>query len=127
MAHSLEARSPLLDQELAAFAAQLPETLLFHGTDGKALVRYAYRDVLPSEVLTRPKMGFGVPLGSWLRAELRRAVEDLLLPADGPLAPWFHHEPVAGLVRAVLGGDDAGRWRVWNLLSLAGWLQVRGG
>ena len=127
MAHSLEARSPLLDQELAAFAAGLPESLLFDGDEGKALVRHAYRDVLPSEILTRPKMGFGVPLASWLRTELRPTVEALLLPTGGPLAAWFRHEPVVRLVRSVLEGEDAGRWRVWNLLALAGWLEARTG
>jgi asparagine synthase (glutamine-hydrolysing) len=127
MAHSLEARSPLLDQELAAFAAGLPESLLFDGDVGKALMRHAYRDELPPEILTRPKMGFGVPLASWLRAELRPTVEALLLPEDGPLTAWFRHDPVVRLVRSVLDGEDAGRWRVWNLLALAGWLEARTG
>jgi len=125
MAHSLEARSPLLDHELAAFAAELPGSLLFEGDEGKAIVRHAYRDVLPHEVLTRPKMGFGVPLSSWLRTQLRPAVEELLLADAGPLWSWLRPESVRPLVRSVLEGDEAGRWRVWNLLALAGWAGAR--
>jgi asparagine synthase (glutamine-hydrolysing) len=126
MAYSLEARSPLLDHHLAEFAATLPEDLLFDAHGGKALVRHAYRDVLPREILERPKMGFGVPLASWLRVELRPLLEQHLLDPAGPLHGWLRHDVVVGLVSRLLGGDDDVRWRVWNLLALAGWLDARG-
>jgi asparagine synthase (glutamine-hydrolysing) len=126
MAHGLEARSPLLDHELASFAATLQESMLFDGDVGKALVRHAYRDVLPAAVLERPKMGFGVPLASWLRAELRPAVDQLLADPHGPLEGLVHYAEVRRLVTGLLGGDDTTRWRVWNLLALAGWLERRG-
>ena len=125
MASSLEARSPLLDHELASYVATLPESLLFDDGEGKALVRYAYRKVLPTEVLTRPKMGFGVPLGSWLRTELRPRVEDLLLSDRGPLGQWIRPERIRPMVAAVFRGSDNDRWKVWNLLALAGWAQAR--
>ncbi len=125
MSYSLEARSPLLDHELAAFAATLPESLLFDDGDGKALVRHAYRKVLPTEVLTRPKMGFAIPLGSWLRTELRPLVEELLLSDGGPLGQWLRPERIRPMVGAVLRGRDHDRWKVWNLLALAGWAEAR--
>ncbi|MEX2203951.1 MAG: asparagine synthase (glutamine-hydrolyzing) [Actinomycetota bacterium] len=125
MSSSLEARSPLLDHELAAYAATLPESLLFDDGEGKALVRYAYRKVLPTEVLTRPKMGFGVPLGSWLRTELRPLVQELLLSDGSPLGQWIRPERIRPMVAAVLRGSDDDRWKVWNLLALAGWAQAR--
>jgi asparagine synthase (glutamine-hydrolysing) len=128
MAHSLEARSPLLDHVLAEYAATLPGSLLFDGAStGKAIVRHAYRDALPPEVLTRRKMGFGVPLASWLRNELRPVAEELLLPETGPLRPWVRPEAVGSLVRALLAGDDGPKWKVWNLLALAGWASARDG
>jgi asparagine synthase (glutamine-hydrolysing) len=125
MSSSVEARSPLLDHELAAFAAGLPEPLLFDYADGKALVRYAYRNVLPTEILTRPKMGFAIPLSSWLRGELRPAVEELLLSNSGPLDQWLRPERIRPMVGAVLRGRDHDRWKVWNLLALAGWAETR--
>ena len=126
MAHSLEARSPLLDHVLGGFASALPETLLFDDSGvGKSIVRSAYAGVLPAAILERDKMGFGVPLASWLRNELRGHVGELLLSDDGPLWTWFRSETVRPLVRGMLDGDDAARWRTWNLLALAGWVRAR--
>jgi asparagine synthase (glutamine-hydrolysing) len=126
MAHSLEARSPLLDHELATFAASIPESLLFDNAGvGKAIVRSAYREVLPPEVLARGKMGFGVPLAEWLRGELRPQLDELLLSSEGPLQDWFRPGAVATLVGPFLAGDDERRWKVWNLLALAGWARSR--
>ena len=126
MAHSLEARSPLLDHRLAEFAAGLAEAELFDGRPtGKAIVREAYRDTLPPEILQRDKMGFGIPLASWLRVELREIAEELLLSDSGPLWTWLRPETVRPLVRRTLDGDDAGKWKTWNLLALAGWASER--
>jgi asparagine synthase (glutamine-hydrolysing) len=126
MAHSLEARSPLLDHELAELAATIPEGLLFDDAGvGKAILRSAYRDVLPPEILARDKMGFGVPLSAWLRGELRPAVEELLLADAGPLWNWLRRDHVRSLVVGFMKGRDDRRWRVWNLLALAGWAQAR--
>jgi asparagine synthase (glutamine-hydrolysing) len=126
MAHSLEARAPLLDHELAAFAATLPEAALFDGRGvGKAAMRAAYRDVLPREILERGKQGFGVPLAAWLRGELCPAVGDLLVSEAGPLGDWLRPAGVRAVATRFLDGDDGLKWRAWNLLALAGWAQAR--
>jgi asparagine synthase (glutamine-hydrolysing) len=125
MAHSLEARSPLLDHVLAGFASTLSEPQLFDDAGvGKSILRTAYRDVLPAPILQRDKMGFGVPLGSWLRNELRPHVDELLLSDAGPLWTWFRSETVRPLVRGMLDGDDGAIWQTWNLLALAGWIDA---
>jgi asparagine synthase (glutamine-hydrolysing) len=125
MAHSLEARSPFLDHELAEFCATMPEELLFDGMTGKAVLRDAYADVLPKAILTRPKVGFGVPLAAWLRGELGPLVEDLLMSVEGPLWDWIDRRAVASLTRQFMDGNDDARWKVWNLLALAGWVTDR--
>ena len=126
MAHSLEGRSPLLDHELAELAATIPERLLFDDAGvGKAILRSAYRDVLPPEILARDKMGFGVPLAAWLRTELRPLLDELVVSDRSPLRSWLRPEAVGSLTGAFLGGNDAVRWKVWNLLALAGWAQAR--
>jgi asparagine synthase (glutamine-hydrolysing) len=125
MAHSLEARSPLLDHVLAEFCAELPEEWLFDARAGKAILRDAYTDVLPSEILHRSKMGFGVPMAQWMRGELRGPVAELLSSDTGPLWSWFRRDAVRSLVGRFLDGDEGGTRKVWNLLALAGWTAQR--
>jgi asparagine synthase (glutamine-hydrolysing) len=70
-------------------------------------------------------MGFGVPLAAWLRTELRPVLDELVLSDRSPLRLWLRPDAVGSLTRGFLAGDDAGRWKVWNLLALAGWAQAR--
>jgi asparagine synthase (glutamine-hydrolysing) len=125
MAHGLEARSPFLDHVLAEFCAGVPEGLLFDGLVGKAILREAYADVLPPEILNRKKMGFGVPVAQWMRGELRGFVEDLLVSDGGPLWVWLRRDTVQPLVQRFLEGDERCCSKVWNLLALAGWMAER--
>jgi len=77
MAHSLEARSPLLDHTLVEFAARLPTGLKLGGTTGKLLLRRVARQLLPAELLDKPKQGFAIPLALWLRGPLREKLQDV--------------------------------------------------
>ena len=78
MAHSLEARVPLLDHPLVEFACGLPAKLRMHGDQTKYLLRRLLKGRLPDEVLTRPKKGFGVPLRSWFGKQLPGFFRDRL-------------------------------------------------
>ena len=71
MSHALEVRVPMLDPEVVELAAALPSSFKLQGTTKKRLLVDAYRDHLPPEILTRPKMGFELPIGEFLRNELR--------------------------------------------------------
>lgn len=79
MAHSLEVRVPLLDHEFVEWAASVPPGLKLQGREGKAILKAAFEDRLPREVLYRPKMGFAVPIVRWLRLDLRERVRERLL------------------------------------------------
>ena len=70
MAYSVEGRSPFLDHRLMEFARTCPR-LKLHGTNGKVLLKAAFRGIVPDEILDRPKMGFGVPSARWFRNDLR--------------------------------------------------------
>src|SRR5207248_8451364 len=70
MAHALEVRSPFLDTDLVEFASRLAPSLKVRGMALKRVLRRAVADLLPKEVLTRRKHGFGVPLDRWFREEL---------------------------------------------------------
>lgn len=123
MAFSLEARSPLLDHELAALCATYPGSWLFAHQEGKGILRQAYREMLPAEILERRKQGFGVPIAEWLRGPLRPSVEELLLSADGPLWEWLDRTRASGLVTSFLQGGLIAARQIWNLLALAGWAE----
>ena len=79
MAHSLEVRVPLLDHILVDWVSGLPPSMKLRGMEGKYLFKRALKPYLPSELLYRPKMGFGVPLTSWFRGPLRDQVRNAAL------------------------------------------------
>jgi asparagine synthase (glutamine-hydrolysing) len=105
MSAGVEVRVPLLDLDLIAFAAKIPTTMKQTGSEGKSIFKEAMRGLLPRDVIYRPKSGFGAPLRSWLRAELRARVEDTLDPAALRKRGFF--EPKA--VRALIDDDRQGR------------------
>lgn len=106
MAHSIEARVPLLDHELVEFAATVPPEMLLRGGQGKRLFRRAMRGVLPEPVLTRPKRGFAIPLGRWFRGELNGFVEDLLLSPRSLERGLFEPAALRGLIERPERGQE---------------------
>ena len=86
MAHSIEARPPLLDHHLVEFAATIPARLRLRDGTTKYLFKQAMRGILPDEIIDRPKHGFAVPLGAWFRGELvgLRAGSAVLGPLPAP-------------------------------------------
>jgi asparagine synthase (glutamine-hydrolysing) len=124
MAVSLETRSPLLDHELVEFAMQIPTALKFRDGRGKWIFRRAVEGLVPAEVLGRRKSGFGVPLVSWFRSELRHHVERLATPRQ-PLAEYVDERAVARVVREHLSGRRNHAAMLWKLIVLATWLERR--
>ena len=122
MAHALEARSPFLDTALAEYVATLPDSLKRRGAEGKVILREIARELAPADVLDRPKHGFGVPLGTWFRGELRPMVEDLLLSSPR-LGRWLRADGVRRLFdEHVAARGDRGH-QLWTLLTLELWLR----
>jgi asparagine synthase (glutamine-hydrolysing) len=124
MAHSLELRSPLLDHHVVELGLSLPASLKLRGREGKQALRRAFAADLPSEVSTRGKTGFGVPIASWFRGELRELAGDLLLDRRARERGHFRPETVERL----LGEHGAGRadhaHRLWCLVMLELWLRT---
>ena len=120
MAHSLEVRVPLIDHQLVEFAVGLPAELKMRGGRPKAILADALADVLPRAVLARRKQGFEIPLGSWLRNELRTVLEDTLAPATVTRRGLFDVQRVTGLQAEFLAGRGA-YMRVWALVVLELW------
>ncbi|MBP6944522.1 asparagine synthase (glutamine-hydrolyzing) [Patescibacteria group bacterium] len=126
MAHGLEARAPFLDQELSRFVSSLPSDWLRKGSQGKYILRQVLEDVLPKKIMQRKKRGFQVPLASWFRGELRPVFEERCLSVESPLRPICKLEAIKQILHQNDRGADHGN-RLWMLLTLATWLQQRGG
>ena len=120
MAHSLEVRSPFLDQEVLALAARMPVSTLIRGWTTKFILReLAYR-LVPRELVDRPKRGFGIPRAAWLRGPLREASRDLLLDATAQRRGWFRTPVVERLLNEHDEGNDRDLF-LWPLLMTEVW------
>jgi len=123
MAHSLECRQPLLDHNVVEFAASLPVGLKFRRGRGKRLLQAAFHDLLPREIWTRPKMGFGVPLDHWFRDQLKPLTRDTLLDPNSRTSQWFRREYVQQLVTEHESGSFDHAPRLWALVVLELWIR----
>ncbi|RMG34689.1 MAG: asparagine synthase (glutamine-hydrolyzing) [Planctomycetota bacterium] len=123
MAASLEARSPLLDQELADFALRLPPGRKLRGRQLKSPLRDAYRGLIPREVIAGRKRGFEIPLANWLQTDLREIVGDLLLQGQPRVCEFLDREFVRGIVQRRVLRDRNWATLVYQLLVLEMWLR----
>lgn len=120
MAHGLESRVPFLDHPLIEFLATVPADVKFQGGHMKHLIKQAYADVIPPEILNRrDKMGFPVPLKEWMGGELKEFVFDTFGSARAQGRPFIN----AKAIQAQL--DSVGQFsrKLWGLLSLELWYQ----
>jgi asparagine synthase (glutamine-hydrolysing) len=123
MAHSLEAREPLLDHKLVEFAATIPPRLQLKNGSGKHVFKQALRGVLPDAVIDRPKQGFGIPLGHWFRGGLKDLLHDTLLAGPALRRGLFEPEYVRTLIARHERGRDLGL-QLWTLLSFELWCRA---
>jgi asparagine synthase (glutamine-hydrolysing) len=119
MAHSLELRSPLLDHRVVELGLALPDSLKTRGRTGKVALRRAFASLLPPEVASRGKSGFGVPLGQWFRDDLRDLTHDVLRNDRG----WFREDEVTRLIAEHESGRADHGHRLWCLLMLELWMR----
>ena len=127
MAHSLEARQPMLDYRLVEWAAALPSNLKLRGKRGKCLLMDTYHDLLPKAIWNRSKMGFGVPIAKWFKTSLRDRTYDALLGPDAKCHSFFRRDAIATLVEEHMRGQSNQAYRLWNLLFLELWLRKNAG
>lgn len=121
MAHGLESRVPLLDHPLVEFAATIPADIKFEGGHMKHLLKTAYADLLPAEIVNRrDKMGFPVPLKEWFENELHDFVIDTFHNMEARQRPYIN----AGAVLGNFGAAGRFSRKTWGLLSLELWHQI---
>ena len=122
MAHSLEVRSPLLDQEVVAFMARQPRALKYTEWDSKILLRALAKRYLPQAILKRPKQGFAIPLGAWIRGPLRPRVYDVLCSKPADQRGLFSAQRIRHMIDTHMAHRRDYSQQLWALMILETWL-----
>lgn len=123
MAHSIEARPPLLDHKLVEFAATIPPELRLRGRTTKYIFKRAMRGILPDETIDKPKQGFAIPLGRWFRGQLGPFVRDLLLSETSRRRGIFDPEYIEKLLKWHAKGRELDM-QLWTLISFELWCRT---
>ena len=123
MAHSIESRVPLLDNEVIAFASALPAALKIKNGRRKHILKEVAATLVPRDILDRKKQGFGVPLGTWFRGNLRELFADTLLSPRSLQRGYFQPAFVRRIVDEHLAGTRDHTLRLWQLVVFEKWQQ----
>jgi asparagine synthase (glutamine-hydrolysing) len=121
MAVSLEARAPFLDHRVVEYAWRLPMSAKIRGGVGKYILREVLARHVPRNLTDRPKMGFAIPVGQWLRGPLRSWAQDLLEEDRVARDGFFRPAAVSELWRDYLGGKPGLQARLWSILMFQAW------
>jgi asparagine synthase (glutamine-hydrolysing) len=121
MAHSIESRVPLLDNDVIDFAATLPARFKIKNGRRKHVFKRVLEPLLPAGILDRRKQGFGVPLGNWFRGGLTGMFSDVLESPRTRQRGYFEPAFVGRLVREHLRGERDHTARLWQLMVFELW------
>jgi len=121
MANSLEIRVPFLDHEVVEFAHQIPSSLKLKGLTTKYILKKAMEPYLPHEILSRRKIGFDIPLGVWIKNELKDFVQEILSPEALQKHGFFNQKFIAQILNEHFEGKHNHRQLLWPLIIFQFW------
>lgn len=124
---SLESRAPFLNHHIVEFAWSLPISMKIKNDKSKWLLREVLYKYIPKELIERPKMGFGVPLDSWLRGPLKEWAEDLIDEKKLIDNGFFNPEPIRKKWKQHISGRYNWQYPIWNILIFQDWIEKNGG
>ena len=123
MGVSLETRIPFLDHRVVEFAWSLPLEMKVREGQGKWILRQVLYKYVPKELIERPKMGFGMPIGDWLRGPLREWAESHLDDSRLRSEGFFNPAPIRKKWNEHLSGKRNWQYLLWNVLMFQAWLE----
>lgn len=123
MAVSLEVRSPFLDYQVVEQAWRLPMHMKLQGSKGKIILKQLLSTYVPESLFERPKMGFGVPMETWLRGPLRDWADSLLCQSSLNKSGFFHPELIQRYWNEHLSGQRNWQYPLWTILMFQEWSQ----
>jgi asparagine synthase (glutamine-hydrolysing) len=123
MACGLETRIPFLDHRVVELAWQLPLHMKIRGNTSKWALRQVLYKYVPKELIERPKAGFAIPIGQWLRGPLRDWAQALIDPARLQREGYLHPEPIQKVWREHLSGRRDHTPKLWAVLMFQAWLE----
>ena len=121
MANSLEGRSPFLDHKVMEMAARIPDGLKLKGIITKYILKKSMKGIVPGEILTRNKMGFGVPLAKWFRSDLKDFILEILLSDEFIKRGFFNKEFIKKLLANHISQKQNNSNKIWALLNFELW------
>ena len=124
MATSLETRAPFLDHKLIELAWRLPIEMKIKNNTGKLILRQLLNNYVPKNLIDRPKIGFGLPVGDWLRGPLRDWAEDLLDESQMISDGYFYPDPIHQIWREHLSRKLDWTGFLWSILMFQSWLKA---
>jgi len=124
MANSLEVRVPFLDHTFAEYVFQLKGNMKLKGKNRKYILMETFKDLLPPSLHRRPKWGFEMPIGAWLRKELKFLIHEYLSEDLIRKQAFFNYEIIKGLIHQHMNGRQDTSWHLWNLIVFQHWYKT---